>query len=126
MMKSVLKPGTVVRVSYTDFNNKPLEGYLCVLYDEELDASNKYMNNIIAIKITTSYMMIDNYSVPVTDNYTTLFTRDSMALCSKLHTFSKDQILDIKGRLHPKTFRDVYKCYRRFITELERQMESYF
>lgn len=126
MMKSVLKPGSIVSVDYSSFDGKPLHGFFCVLYDEELDSANGHMNNFTAIKVTTSFNMLSNYAVPVTDGNTTIFNKDCMALCSKIHTFSKDQVTEVKGRLHPITFRNVYRCYRRFITELERQMEVYF
>ena len=77
------------------------------------------------VKVTTSYSMITNYCVPLTDGRNDFFTRDCMALCSKPQILDKNQITKVQGSLHPHTLRQVYKCYRRFESELERQMEDY-
>ena len=125
-MISVLRPGTVVSVNYNDFSGNPQHGLFLVLYDEQIDASNNFKNNFTAIKITTSYNMITNYCVPLTDGKSDkLFTRQCMALCSKVHTFDKSQVSEEIGRVHHTTLKNVYKCYRRFITEVERQLEDY-
>lgn len=123
---SVLKPGTIVSVDYTDFEGNPLHGFFCVLYDEQLDSSNNFKNNFTAIKITTSYNMITNYCIPVSAENPDIFKKDCMALCSKLHTLNKDQVTSVLGHLHPKTIKQIYRCYKRFESELERQMEDYF
>lgn len=125
-MISVLRPGTIVSVDYADFEGNIQHGLFCVLYDEQIDSSHNFKNNFTAIKITTSFNMITSYCVPVTDGKSDkLFSRPCMALCSKLHTFDKSQVVGEIGRLHPHTLRQIYKCYRRFITELERQIEDY-
>ena len=124
-MISLLKPGTIVCAKYPDFEGKLVPGIFCVLYDEQLDASNNFKNNIIALKVSTSYNMITSYCVPLNDVRNTFFDKDCMALCSKPHVLEKDSVYKILGVLHPYTLRQVYKVYRRFETELERQMEDY-
>lgn len=124
-MNNLLKPGTIVAASYGDFEGKKRVGIFCVLYTEQLDSSNNFKGNVVALKVTTSFNMITNYCVPLTDGKNEFLERDCMALCSKIHTLDKDQIYKTLGELHPYTLRQVYKCYRRFITELERQMEDY-
>lgn len=124
-MKSLLKPGSVVCSSYVDFEGKTCVGLFCVLYDEQLDSANNFKGNVIALKITTSYSMITNYCVPLNDGRNDFFEKNCIALCSKVHTIDKDNIYKVLGELHPYTLRQVYKNYRRFETELERQMEDY-
>lgn len=124
-MTHVLRPGTILCASYTDFQGNKQVGIFCVLYDEQLDSSNNFKGNIVALKVTTSYNMIVNYCVPLNDGRNDFFDKDCIALCSKVHTMEKEQVYKILGTLHPYTLRQVYKVYRRFVTELERQMEDY-
>ena len=124
-MNNLLKPGTIVTANYADFEGKKRLGIFCIIYDEQIDSSNNFKGNCIALKISTSYNMVTNYSVPLTDGRNTFLDKDCMALCSKLHTLEKKQVCKVLGSLHPYTLRQVYKCFRRFETELERQMEDY-
>lgn len=124
-MNNLLKPGTIVTANYADFEGKKRVGIFCILYDEQLDSSNHFKGNVIGLKVTTSYNMITNYCVPLTDGRNDFIEKDCMVLCSKVHTLEKEQIYKILGNIHPHTLRQVYKCYRRFETELERQMEDY-
>ena len=124
-MLGVLKPGSIVCASYGDFEGNKQVGIFCVLYDEQLDSTNTFKNNVVALKVSTSYNMITNYCVPLNDGKNPFFDKDCMALCSKVHLLDKDQIYKQLGVLHPYTLRQVYKVYRRFETELERQMEDY-
>lgn len=124
-MNGVLKPGSIVCAKYLDFENKERIGIFCVLYDEQLDASNNFKGNIIVLKVSTSYSMITNYCVPLTDGRNDFLEKDCMTLCSKVHTLDKSQVYKVLGCLHPHTLRQVYKVYRRFETELERQLEDY-
>lgn len=124
-MVGLMKPGTIVCANYTCFDGKTDSGIFCVLYDEQLDASNNFKGNIVAIKITTSLSMVANYCTTLTDGRNTFFNKDCIALCSKVHTLEKDQVYKVLGTLHPATLRQVYKCFRRFESELERQMEDY-
>lgn len=124
-MNSLLKPGTIVTANYADFEGKKKVGIFCILYDEQLDSSNTFKGNVVALKVTTSYNMITNYCVPLTDGRNSFIERECMVLCSKLHTLEKEQIYKVLGSIHPHTLRQVYKCFRRFETELERQMEDY-
>lgn len=125
-MKSVLKPGTIVCANYCDFNGNAQHGIFIVLYDEQLDSAHNFKGNVTAIKVTTSLNMTTSYTVFLKDGKTDCLERDCVALCSKVHTLDKDiQIYKIIGSLHPATLRAVYKVYRRYISEVERQMEDY-
>ena len=124
-MISLLKPGTIVCANYTDFQGNKLVGLFLILYDEQIDASHNFKGNVTAVKITTSLNMCSNYSVCLKDGKNEFLDKDCFALCSKVTTLDKDQIYKVLGSLHPYTLRQVYKCYRRYETEVERQMEDY-
>ena len=124
-MISLLKPGTVVCANYTDFQGKVTNGLFIVLYDEQLDSSHNYKGNVTTLKITTSLNMCTNYCVCLTDARNEFFDKDCFALCSKVNVLNKEQIYKILGVVHPHTLRQVYKCYRRYEVEVERQLEDY-
>lgn len=124
-MKSLMKPGTIVCANYTDFSGSICQGIFLVLYDEQLDFSNNFKGNVIALKVSTQFHMITNYCVPLTDGHNSFFDKECMALCSKVHTLDKEQVYKVLGVIHPHTLRQVYKVYRRFEAELERQLEDY-
>lgn len=124
-MQSLLKPGTVVCANYTDFLGNKTVGIFLVLYDEQLDSSHTYKGNVMALKVTTSLNMCTNYCVCLKDGRNDFLEQDCFALCSKTNILEKDQIYKILGSLHPYTLRQVYKVYRRYETEVERQMEDY-
>ena len=124
-MNDLMKPGTIVLANYADFDGNKRVGIFCILYDEQLDSSNNFKGNVVALKVTTSYNMITSYCIPLTDGRNDFLDKDCMVLCSKIHTLEKDQVYKELGVIHPHTLRQVYKCYRRFETELERQMEDY-
>lgn len=123
--KGVLLPGTVVASNYVTLNGEHKVGLFLVIYDEQLDASNNFKGNVLAFKITTSYKMITNYCVPLLDDYTNFLEKDCAALCSKIILLDKANIFNVIGELHPYTFRQVFKCYKRFESELNRQIEDY-
>lgn len=124
-MQSLMKPGTVVCANYTDFQGNKTVGIFLILYDEQLDSSHTYKGNVTAIKVTTSLNMCTNYCVCLTDGRSDFFERDCFALCSKVTVLDKEQIYKVLGNIHPYTLRQVYKVYRRYEAELERQMEDY-
>jgi hypothetical protein len=125
-MLSLLKPGTIVCANYADFQGNKLVGLFLVLYDEQIDASHNYKGNITAVKVTTSLNMCSNYCVCLKEEGVNDFLdKDCFALCSKVITLDKEQVYKVLGCLHPRTLRQVYKCYRRYETEVERQLEDY-
>lgn len=124
-MNNLLCPGTIVAAKYNDFNGDPQTGLFLILYDEQLDSSNTFKSNFVCVKVSTKLQMVTNYCVPLTDGHNDFFDKPCIALCSKVHTFSKDQVYKTLGRLHPYTMKQCYKVYRRFETELERQLEDY-
>lgn len=125
-MVGVLEPGSVVLAHYCDFTGEKKQGVFLVLYDEQLDSLHSYKGNVTALKVTTSLRMSSNYNVCISDGRNEFLDKDCFALCSKVHTLSKsDQIYKRVGVIHPATLRQVYKVYRRYEMELERQMEDY-
>ena len=124
-MQSLLKPGTVVCANYNDFLGNKTVGIFLILYDEQLDSSHTYKGNVTALKVTTSLNLCTNYCACLTDGKNDFLDRDCFALCSKVITLDKEQIYKVLGTIHPYTLRQVYKVYRRYEMELERQMEDY-
>jgi mRNA-degrading endonuclease toxin of MazEF toxin-antitoxin module len=118
-MSKIYNPGTVVLATYNTFSGEVAHGLFLVLYDEALDPRHNFKENITVVKISTSYDMLTNYCVPLRDG-NTFFDKDCMALCSKVQTFHKDQVYKSLGVLSPRSFREVYKVYKKFISELER------
>lgn len=125
-MARVYTPGSIVVANYLDVQGKYNTGFFCVLYDEQIDPVCSFKSNVIALKITTSYnMMMTNHAIPVSNDNNTFFDRECMALCSRPYVIDKSRILELKGYLDPKTFGQVYRGYKRFESELERQTEDY-
>lgn len=124
-MYNIYKPGTIVCANYTDFNGETRAGVFLVVYDEALDSNHNHKNNLLVLKVTTSHTMVSNYAVSLADGNNDFLDRDCMVICSKLHTINKEEVYKVPGTLKPYTFRVVYKQFRKFISELERQMEDY-
>lgn len=120
-----IRAGSVVCANYCTFEGIKSIGIFLVLYDEQFDAANNFKGNVAALKVTTSFDMITNYCVPLTPENNSFMERECMVLCSKIHTMNKKQIYKILGRVSSYTLKQVYKQYRRFESELERQMEDY-
>lgn len=125
MNNEILKPGTVVCAHYNAFKGDDRVGVFCVLYDEQLDSSNNYKGNIVALKVTSQNKMISNYCVPIRSDVDKFFEQDCIVLCSKIHVIEKEQCYKKIGNLSSQTLRQVYRMYRQFERELERQVEDY-
>jgi len=123
-MSKIYTPGSVVGVDYTDFNGKKQTGLFLVLYDESLDSSVTFKNNIVCLKISSQIRQCSAYSSSLDD--VSFLNKGSLVLCSKVHTFDKGQVFSTLGEVHYNVLKRVYRIYRRFITELERQVEDYF
>jgi len=124
-MDSIYRPGTLLCANYKDFNGKLQPGVFLVIYDEALDAHHQFKNNITVLKCTTSDAIIGNYTVTLNDGNNPDIERDTIVACSKLHTLDKTQIFKVICTVHPYTYKQVYKVYRRYVREVEREMEDY-
>lgn len=124
-MKDIYRPGTIVCAHYKTFKGESQPGVFLVLYDEALDSQHHFKENIVALKCTTSSAIVGNYTVALNDGNNPKIERDTIVACSKIHTLDKSQVFKEVCVLHPVTFRTVYKTYKRFISEVEREMEDY-
>ena len=124
MMNNVLRPGTIVCACYGDFDCNKRVGIFCVLYDEQLDGMLNN-NNVTAIKITTSMRGAMNYSVPIFKDKEPFLDQDCYALCSKVHTLSKQQTYKILGVLSKNSMFQIYKIYNKYSRSMLTQIENY-
>lgn len=124
-MNNIFRPGTLVCARYKAFDGKLLPGVFLILYDEALDAHHQFKENVTALKCTTSDSIIGNYTVTLNDGNNSFVERDTIVACSKVHTLDKKQIFRELGVIAPETYRNVYKVYKKFINEIEREMEDY-
>lgn len=122
---SVFTPGTIVCANYRDFNGVERVGIFCIIYDEQLDPSMNYKKNVLGVKVTTSLGLCTNYCVALNDGFNNFFDKDCLALCSKPHVLEKEACYKVIGVLSRTTFKKVYKEYKQFERELERQMLDY-
>lgn len=116
------KSGTVLICNYINFKGEIKKGLFIVIGDEAFDNNTNSFINFTAIKITTQMDMIGNYVVNLDLNENPFFKYPCMASCSKIHTLHKNQIDGKLGILSEKTFKNVYKEYTKFISELNRQL----
>lgn len=122
----VLKPGSIVLAHYCDFDGTPKDGVFCIIYDEQLDFHNNHKGNVTALKVTTAFTSLSNYSVCLADGNNDFIERDSFCQCSKIHTLDKaTQIYRHLGDLHKNTYKKVYKIHKAYEAEKDRQMEDY-
>lgn len=124
-MDNIYRPGTLVCVNYKDFKGKIQPGVFLVIYDEALDSHHQFKNNVTALKCTTSSSIIGNYTVALNDGNNPDLERDTIVACSKVHTLDKSQIFKTICTIHPVTYRSVYKVYKKYMNEIEREMEDY-
>jgi mRNA-degrading endonuclease toxin of MazEF toxin-antitoxin module len=127
MQNKIFAPGSVVIATYNKFDGSEAEGLFVVLADEALDARNNMRDNVTVCKITSTFdMLSNNYCVPLNDSNNDFFDKPSMAVCSKVQTLSKsNQIKGCLGVLHSFTLRNIYKTWRKFEIEIDRQLENY-
>lgn len=124
-MDALYHAGTLVCANYRDFKGKLQPGVFLIIYDEALDSHHQFKNNVTALKCTTSDAIIGNYTVTLNDGNNPEVERDTIVACSKVHTIDKSQIFKVICTIHSTTFKSVYKVYRKFISEMEREMEDY-
>lgn len=125
MSYNIYRPGTLVCAKYLDFEGVSQNGVFLVVYDEALDSHHQFKNNITALKCTTSSAIIGNYTVALNDGNNPDIERDTIVACSKVHTIDKSQIFKTICTIHPITYKNIYKVYKRYISETEREMEDY-
>jgi len=125
MYDTIFRPGTLVCANYRDFKGKLVPGVFLIVYDEALDSHHQFKNNVSALKCTTSDAIIGNYTVTLNDGNNPSVERDTIVACSKMHTIDKVQIFKVICTIHPTTYRNIYKVYKKFTNEVEREMEDY-
>ena len=124
--KNLFVPGTIVITDYRDFDGKVRQGDFCILYDEALDDNVDHKYNVVAVKVTTSQKQLTAYTVPLTyDDKNSFFKEFSYACCSKIHVMSKSSIKGALGRLDDETYLRVYKTYKKFLNEMDKQLTNY-
>ena len=124
-MNNIYRPGTLICANYKTFDGKMQPGVFLVLYDEALDSHHQFKENITALKCTTSSSIIGNYTVSLMDGNNSFLERDTIVACSKVHTLDKRQIFRELGVIAPVTYKSVYKVYKKFTNEVEREMGDY-
>lgn len=124
-METIFRPGTLVAARYKKFDGSTQPGVFLILYDEALDSHHQFKDNVTALKCTTSDSIIGNYTVTLNDGNNNFLERDTVVACSKVHTLNKSQIFKVIGIINPITYTTVYKVYKRFVNEIEREMEDY-
>ena len=124
-MNPIYRPGTLVCATYKEFDGKQQPGVFVILYDEALDSNHRFKDNVVALKCTTSMSIVGNYTVTLTDGNNPTIERPTIASCSKPITLKKSNIFKVICTLHPVTYRTVYKTYKKFAGEIDRQMEDY-
>ena len=118
-----LMPGTIVCSTYNDFNNVQQTGLFCVLYDEQLDDNVYTRKNVLACKVSTQTTLSSNYSVHVTMDKNQFLDKPCIICCSKLHVLHKERnIYKVIGKLDVCTVKTIYKIYKRFVDNTERQL----
>ena len=122
---NIFIPGTIVCANYRNFKGELQPGVFLVVYDEALDSHHQFKNNVTALKCTTSDSIIGNYTVTLNDGNNPDIERDTIVACSKIHTLDKSQIFKTICTVHPVTYRSIYKVYKKYINEIEREMEDY-
>ena len=119
-----MKAGTVVICDYINFKGETKRGLFVVLYDEQYDVQNNGTMNFTAVKITTQLEMVGNYTVNLNMEENTFLNAPCLASCSKLHTLHKNQIKYHLGKLSSSSFKKVFICVSKFLSEINRQMMS--
>lgn len=120
-----MKPGTVVRARYNklDGYGDRTTGYFCVVYDQQLDPSNDMRNNITALKITTAFSMAaSGYCAPLPLNTNKFLSKECMALCDKVYSLSKENVVAILGELDDATYKRVVFFHNKWEEEKKRQL----
>ena len=117
--------GTIVCANYKQFKGEVKPGVFVILYDEALDSAHSHKNNVMALKCTTHEDMVSNYSMSPNDGNHDFMSKETVVACSKIHTLGKNQIFKTLGVVHPTTYKLLYKTCKKFMKELERQVEDY-
>lgn len=116
--------GDIVSATYGDFNGEKRVGLFLIVYNEKDDRKyNINHTNLTAIKITTNNMLGNMYVVRLYKGESNL-ERNCFVNCSKIHTFTKEQVYKKIGQLSPKTMTQVFKELNEYNNELSRQVLS--
>lgn len=117
-----MRAGTVVICDYINFVGETKKGLFVVLYDEQYDTTTNGAMNFLAVKITTQFDMVGNYTVNLNVEENPFFKSPCLASCSKIHTLHKHQIKHTLGKLSANSFKKVFITTSKFLTEVNRQM----
>lgn len=117
------KVGDVVCATYSGFDNVKHTGIFLIVYDEQNDSNVIEKFNVVAMKISSQTTVAGNYVLNVDRKKNDWFTGQSIILWSKLHTLDKrTNIYKKLGSFDSNTMLKVFKVYKRFVSEQERQM----
>jgi len=118
-----LQAGSIVLAGYNDFKGNRKAGIFLVLYDEQLDNDLFESKNVLAMKLSTQTTLLSNYVVRIPMNRNQFLNTPSLICCSKTHLLHKcDNIYNVLGQLDSGTVKLVYKTYKKFINEVDRQI----
>ena len=112
--------GQVVLVKYLSFTKEVVNGLFLILYCENADISTSNRKNYTVVKLTTQ-LVDTTYTVKISNKYNTFLDKNCYASCSVIQTFNDDQIIRELGKIDKNTLMKVYRSYRGFQFELERQ-----
>lgn len=113
--------GTVVIAKYTNFEGKRVTGLFLIIYSENNDIMTPNKKNYTALKVT-SQLLDSSYVSKLNCNVVEFLDKDCYVACSKVHTLSYSEIIKSLGKLDAYKIMCVYRTYKRYQNELERQM----
>ena len=102
-------------------NSKTVKNFFLVVYAEASDNMTMHKKNYLALKITTNVVDEAIYACRYDTDRNPFMNKSGFISCSKMHTFSQNQIIGCTGKLDQLTLKKTFKVYHRFQCELERQ-----
>jgi len=119
---SPLCAGSVVLAGYNDFTGNRKAALFLILYDEQFDSDVPENKNVYALKLTTQSTLLSNYIVRINMRENSFLNSPSLVCCSKPHILHKvHNIYNVLGVLDSRTMKNVYRMYKKFANEIDRQ-----
>ena len=66
-------------------------------------------------------MLFRSYTVKLKQDTTSFLDKDCYVACAKIQTLSKSQVIKVLGKLSVHDMMKVYKVYKRYLNEQDRQ-----
>lgn len=123
MQNNLVVPGDVVLSEYYKLDGSKGIGLFLVVYCEKNDTSISRGNstNITGLKITSQADSVDNYSVVLPQDKITFLDKTSFVMCNKPSSLSSSGIKTL-GRVYGPYLKQIFRTFKGYLTELERQM----